>query len=310
MIGKYNIKIWNKKIHYTLEINRGISIINGDSGTGKTTFFELVSDFNDGDKGVKSNIKNIKALSPKDNWVDVIKNSSNIIFVIDENSKYIYTRHFANVVQNSDNYFIIITRNPLSCLTYSVNSIYKFVSYIDKITYTELNYKYSNTDIKIKPDEVICEDSNSGFEFFGNMLNIPVISARGKDNLVKFIDKTKMQYIIADNSGFGSSIEKIYRYLDKRTILYLPESFEFLILNYPKFKVGIQDKLSNTCNYCDTKLYKSYERFYTSLLDKLLQSKFNIEYNKSKLPDILKTKALYDFVFYSIKDLDDTVRKG
>ena len=42
MKGKYHIVIQNNKLHYELDIKRNITIIKGDSATGKTTLIGLI----------------------------------------------------------------------------------------------------------------------------------------------------------------------------------------------------------------------------------------------------------------------------
>ena len=36
MTGKYDIEIYNKRVHYHLTVKRNITVIQGDSATGKT----------------------------------------------------------------------------------------------------------------------------------------------------------------------------------------------------------------------------------------------------------------------------------
>lgn len=43
MKGSYRIVVQNSKIRYDFEINRNITVIKGDSATGKTTLVELIS---------------------------------------------------------------------------------------------------------------------------------------------------------------------------------------------------------------------------------------------------------------------------
>ena len=40
MVGKYDIKIYDNKVHYHLIVKRNITIIQGNSGTGKTTLID------------------------------------------------------------------------------------------------------------------------------------------------------------------------------------------------------------------------------------------------------------------------------
>ena len=50
MKGKYNIFVQNNKLRYDFVISRNITIIRGDSATGKTTLLELLEAYDrDGD---------------------------------------------------------------------------------------------------------------------------------------------------------------------------------------------------------------------------------------------------------------------
>ena len=51
--------------------------------------------------------------------------------------------------------------------------------------------------------------------------------------------------------------------------IYTPESFEYMLLNLGMFKGLLRDELIHTYNYCDTKDYLSWERYYTALLGRL-----------------------------------------
>ena len=43
MKGKYTIKIHNKRVTYTVDLERNITVICGDSATGKTTLINSIS---------------------------------------------------------------------------------------------------------------------------------------------------------------------------------------------------------------------------------------------------------------------------
>ncbi len=42
MKGSYHIRVENKRLRYDLDIRRNITIIRGDSATGKTTLIEML----------------------------------------------------------------------------------------------------------------------------------------------------------------------------------------------------------------------------------------------------------------------------
>ncbi len=45
MTGKYDIEVYNKRVHYHLTIKRNITVIRGDSATGKTELLRMISDY-------------------------------------------------------------------------------------------------------------------------------------------------------------------------------------------------------------------------------------------------------------------------
>ena len=49
---------------------------------------------------------------------------ANTIVFIDEDYSFVFTEEFASVIKNTSNYYVLITRQPLYNLPYSVNEIY------------------------------------------------------------------------------------------------------------------------------------------------------------------------------------------
>lgn len=47
MKGKHRIIVQNKRLRYDFEIQRNLTIIRGDSATGKTTLVEMVREYTD-----------------------------------------------------------------------------------------------------------------------------------------------------------------------------------------------------------------------------------------------------------------------
>ena len=47
MKGSYRIIVQNKRIRYDFEIRRNITIIKGDSATGKTTLIDMIGEYDE-----------------------------------------------------------------------------------------------------------------------------------------------------------------------------------------------------------------------------------------------------------------------
>ena len=54
------------------------------------------------------------------NWKVILESISKSIIFVDEENTFINTEEFASAIQNSDNYYVLITRENLYNLPYSV----------------------------------------------------------------------------------------------------------------------------------------------------------------------------------------------
>lgn len=167
MKGKYRIVIKNNRLHYEFEIKRNITIIQGDSATGKTTLINMLRQAEN--LGESSGIDVISDVPCKilegSNWKIILENLSGNIFFIDEENSFINTKEFASMVKESDNYFVLITRENLYNLPYSVDEIYglhESGKYHDtRKVYQQMYHIYSIEEkFPIEPEKIIVEDSN------------------------------------------------------------------------------------------------------------------------------------------------------
>lgn len=311
MKGSYTIQISTKRIKYNFTIHRNITIIQGNSATGKTTLVSLVRRFYEqGNKsGVKLSCDRVcMPLSGKD-WRKLLAGVSNTIVFIDEGNQFIKSTDFAEAVKNSDNYYVIITREELKGLPYSINEIYKLEAqggnYNEKLTYNSMNRMYGQfaTSKIIKPTLVITEDSNAGYDFFQSIcepLEIDCIPAHGRDKIINFIYKRDNQQIliIGDGAAFGCAMRKVIEtmgYYNNYT-LYLPESFEWLVLKSGIVRSNeLKNILNNPNDFIESKEFFSWERFFTNLLERITEQikiKGMKKYNKNNtLPEYFKTKS-------------------
>ena len=81
--------------------------------------------------------------------------------------------------------------------------------------------------------------------------------------------KNEKLLVIADGAAFGSEIDRVMQLIKNRenVALYLPESFEWMILSTGLLKNGLVDKiLENPSEYIESKEYFSWERFFTAIL--------------------------------------------
>ena len=315
MNGKYNIEVYNNRVHYYLTVKRNITILQGNSATGKTELLRLISDHET--NGVSSGItllcdKRCTVLTPVDWELRLSGLESSIVF-IDETAGFIKSKRFAELVKGSDNYFVIVTRDDLSQLPYSIEEIYglknvsdnqKYKSY--KRIYNEMYKLYDfNISKEFEPDTVLTEDSNSGYDFFYQLYGEKCISAKGKSNVYQCIRDNSDKQILAivDGAAFGAEIGKIYRYLESnyvKCVIYAPESFEFLLLSAGFVDVP-DDVTTETWKYADSKLYMSWEEFYTDHLIKNTSGTV-YQYNKNRLAAPYKTEGIISKVVSVMPD--------
>ena len=298
MKGKHKFIVQSKKMLFEFEIKRNITILQGDSATGKTTLLNLLSSYLfERDLNIKVTTDVNFEVFIRDyaniGWKTVFDLYKDSVIFIEENNDFIFTKEFASYVKASNNYFVFVTRKSIYTLPYSYKEIYK-ISYEKKKNKPQNIYKfteiYSNFPTIVNTvDNILVEDSHSGFKFFSKLFfNIDVLTANGNANLFNELKNIAMKkcLLIADGAAFGAYIAEIIDYitdnLDKRVILYLPESFEWLLL---KAKVidfkGLDQILENPSDYIESSIYVSWERFFTDLAIKY--SDENHKYSKHKL---------------------------
>ncbi len=170
MKGTHKIIVQNKRIRYDFEIRRNLTVIQGDSATGKTTLISMIQEFYE--NGMASGIelrsdKECAILSGR-NWKAALAVMQENIVFIDEGNEFIFTDEFAESIQNTDNYYVIVTREGIPSLPYSIEEIYgiresgKYGTL--KQTYNEFFHLYraDTGQGKVKPKVIVTEDSNSG----------------------------------------------------------------------------------------------------------------------------------------------------
>ena len=302
MKGSHRIIVETERMKYEFEIRRNITIILGDSATGKTTLVELLNMFAHRGAGsgvtVQSDVTCVVFSAIAGHWRSALEDISHSIVFIDEGQPFIFSKDFADVVQHSDNYYVLITRRPLRNLPYSTKEIYgirttgKF-HFPEKI-YQEFYPIYENSFSALESSEniLILEDTNAGYEFFKTAFpGIECLSAGGNSNIAGELINTppgKSIIVIADGAAIGAYIENILsiRDLKNNTCLYLPESFEWLILRSGIInKTQITEILDHPEDYIDSAIYFSWERYFTDLLEKETADNDRIRYHKTKISD-------------------------
>jgi len=285
-----NIKLSANYVSYDLTLHDKISIVRGDSATGKTTFVTLLEDL-----GTTTNIK-LKSTLPTiaARNVSDITDHSNSIIVFDEDHPFWKHPDVMELINISENYFLFFLRDTKIPTSIHVSAVYKLeTTMLDDIahhTNIEMFERYSSDNWK-PISNVIVEDSKSGLMYLSTYLGL---------NSVKFLDKASTKCItssksaarlpkelsnslqrgadnilvVYDAAGFGQYLSRLLEvialYPDRNVSILDWESFEWFVLymmgaEYTRENVGTQ--------------WLSLERMCTDKLHAL-----SSEYDKSGVP--------------------------
>ncbi|MCI8610054.1 MAG: hypothetical protein HFE73_10455 [Firmicutes bacterium] len=305
MKGIQHVEVSNRSAQFKFDLYRNITIVRGDSGTGKTTLYNMIADYTR--LGSKSGVnisskKSCVALVDLD-WKNQLKQITDSIVFIDEGSDFIVTKEFAKAIKGTDNYYVIFNREGLHELPYSVEEIYEIKTSgrfhkFEKIFKAAGKHVYSKNRSrkKLKFDILLTEDSNSGYQFFNRYLKESGIcceTAGSNSAIFKWLlsHPNKVVLVVADGAAFGSEIDRVLKlqatHPDFISVC-LPESFEWLILKSGLIKVSnLHDVLENPSEYIESKKYFSWENFFEDYLIKISSNIVNgkFQYKKSKIND-------------------------
>ena len=326
MKGKHRIIVESDHVRYDFEIKRNITVVQGDSGTGKTSLLGLRRQYSQRREGsgvmLQSDKRCVVYGGTTDNWKPVIEAERDSIIFIDEDYPFIFSKDFAECIRHTDNYYVLISRRPLKELPYSTKEIYG----IRTSGKYHFPMKVYNEFYPLYPEDrnesegrmlLIVEDSNSGFQFFSKVNGEDgCISAGGNTNIYGKLMEIKASAcpltVIADGAAFGAYIEGIVSLASVRkdVSIYLPESFEWLVLKSGIIDtVEIRDILSSPEEYIESSEYFSWERFFTELLCKATADDPIKSYSKTRLkPYYLQDRSVEKIISTMPVELKNNIR--
>ena len=304
MIGRHHIEVKNRDAVFKFDICRNITIVRGNSGTGKSTLYEMIADYTRLNEKSGVNLscdKDCVALTDND-WKNQLSKTSDSIVFIDEGADCLKSTDFAGLIKKTDNYYVIFNRESLHELPYSVEEIYEIKTSgkqhtLKKIYKTNAEHVYyiSSAPKKLEYNTVVTEDSKSGYQFYKNYFadtDIKCYTSGSNSALFGWLKDNidKKALVIADGAAFGAEIDRILKLGSASKFrLCLPESFEWLILKSGLIKAkDIKKVLETPENYVDSKKYFSWENFFEKyLVENTVGTPY--QYAKSKLnPNYLK----------------------
>ncbi len=170
MRGKHRVIIYTKRLRFDFELRRNITIIRGDSATGKTTLVDMVREYTDNPSGSPVTLvcdKPCYVLSGA-LWKEQLFGMKEGIVFIDEGNEFVWSDDFARLIRQTDNYYVIVSREGLPSLPYSVEEIYgirlsgRYGTL--KQSYHEFYriYGMDEKKMEVRPEKIVTEDSHSG----------------------------------------------------------------------------------------------------------------------------------------------------
>lgn len=303
MRGEHLVIVRNNKVQIKLPIRRNLTILQGKSATGKTTLVDLIAQYEalGESSGVTINCDAPCRVLAGVTWRRDLADIENSIVFIDEDNAFMKTHEFAHAARHSSNYYVLIAREALPQLPYSVDEIYglknttrsssKYPAY--KRVYTSVYRVFGSTTFTgERPELVIVEDSNSGHEFFSALCaksGVPCVSAGGKSNIYRLLRERPEGEIlvIADGAAFGAEmayVTSLTRF--KKIRLFLPESFEWLVLSSSLFDdVGTREMLLHPSDHIESSEFFSWEQFFTKELIERASGSY-LAYSKRGLNEV------------------------
>lgn len=308
MKGSIKVVVSTKKLRYELNLRRNITVIQGNSASGKTVLIQIVSDYLSGRAGPGTEVicdRKCAVLSgDMESAIIRLKSLKDMVIFVDEQERFLHSKIFAEAVLGSDCYFVFITRDGLNMLPYSINEIYylKNSGYYENTrqVYNSMHQVYPEMDIaeRMEPSVVLTEDSNAGYEMYEAIYKrkeVKCDSAGGKSNIAKYIltNREKQIFAIVDGAAFGADMQSVIHALESSpgSHVWAPESFEYLILRSGIVQAeGLREIMQAPGEFIESGKYSSWERFFTRLLEDLTKNTV-YAYSKRKLNPNYITKG-------------------
>ena len=316
MKGKISFSVRNRHIGFKFDIERNVTIITGDSGTGKTKMINMIRQYSEEGKASGITLKCDRPCIVLDgnNWDVILERTNSSVVFVDESTKFLNEYNFAKAIIHTDNYYVLVTREPLPQIAYSIDAIKQIIKNDRKPRIEKIYDKLTIKDITAaKYDLIIVEDSKSGFQFFSKAaegLKTKCESANGKSNILSVLEESNEERIlvIADAAALGAEIQRLSRYKaisGKNIDFFLPESFEWLILKSAIFDGNerVRGILKSPADHIESGKYFSWEIFFTYLLVEESRDKEKLKYpkGKGKLPSGYLTEKNMDSIMNAMK---------
>ncbi len=302
MKGQHEVYVRNRrKVAFRFTLKRNITVVRGNSGTGKTTLYDMIAAHMRNNAGDAVNLtcdKPCMALTDHD-WQHQLSGFHDSIVFVDEGAGYLSSEDFASAVRYSDNYYVLFTRVPLHQLPYSVDEIYhiktsgKYHTLVPAYR-QRMGLVYGVSSRSRAPYAILLtEDSKSGLQFFEARLSregVACLTSSGRSGIYKWLKEHAGQrvFVVADGAAFGPEAKRVLALQEQHPQsirICLPESFEWLLMKSGVLHdAHIEEVLEDPARFIESREYSSWEQFFTALLRQRTQGT-PFEYDKQRLSD-------------------------
>lgn len=262
-----HVRVSTNRYVYEFDLERRVTVIRGDSGTGKTLLANLL--VAEPETGVHVECERSFVLMNNNirvNYSTWFKDYDNVVFILDEDSRWLRDRRFYDAALDSGAWLLVMDRSTL-LTTYecSVESVMR-LKVSGKYRTLEKLYTHKSTTFP-KDWPVFTEDIGSGYSFMQKVRD-KVAPLGGKDLLDNLTPNELYGKIyFMDGAAYGHKLHAYYNdWLKGRIEFILPESFEWVLLHSPQFSqyTEVRNMLADPVAYGANKTeYKTWENFFT-----------------------------------------------
>lgn len=283
------IKIRRGRVTYEFNLKRSVSVIKGDSGSGKTLLSKCIADYESygPSSGVVIECQKRVVCITKDplDYNSQAHLYGDCIVIIDENVHFTGSKKVLfETLRKAGAWVVLISRKEsvkkyVECAVDSVYVIEQQGSVRHLVPALELRPN------KKLPDILYVEDTGSGCTFFSKICK-EVHSLGGIGNF--------HGYSLAELSGNTFAIDLAILglvmwdfmplYSDGLFDVINMDSFESMMLNSPVFDAVKGIKEIRSGNNANAKEYYSWERYYTEALTHIMNDLHMLRYGKSRDP--------------------------
>lgn len=282
---------------YDFYIRRRLNFIRGDSGTGKTSFVDLLSTkINQSSSDIELHFEGVSGVlvATPATLESLMKDENSVgrLVVLDEAFQLLESDFAGLIAQyclKRDLYFLIMLRPELGILkgtdvgkklSYSINAVYVLENKSGLYTLSP-RYSYPSASL-YDVDKILVEDSGKAYKFFNHFFGDKVISASdGKSSISTDVQSLinsghSSILVLFDTAAFGCHMERFDKLFSRcRCNIIVStcyECFEYLLCMSNLLKSDLDSELKelDACaNSC-----VSWETYFKAFLSRVTHGKF------------------------------------